>query len=133
MASEPRHCSKRRRTTLLTFLSYLTPERFTEAFGPTEEDYQAAIQFAERSGLRVTGTHLNRILFDVHGSVETIERVLQVKMRLYPHPEEDRTFYPPDTEPSLDPSTRVLHISGLNNYTLDQGRKGSPFYAYHEF
>src|ERR1039458_2919246 len=31
---------------------YLTPEQFTERFGPTEQDYQALVAFARRSGFR---------------------------------------------------------------------------------
>ena len=34
---------------------YLTPEQFTERFGPTEQDYQAVIAFAKANGLTVTG------------------------------------------------------------------------------
>ena len=33
---------------------YLTPEQFTERFGPTEQDYQAVIAFAKANGLTVT-------------------------------------------------------------------------------
>src|SRR5262245_49209382 len=45
---------------------YLTPEQFTERFGPTEQDYQAVIALAKSSGLTVTGTHPNRMLLDVN-------------------------------------------------------------------
>ena len=52
---------------------YLTPAQFTERFGPTEQDYQKVIDFARRNGLTVTGTHPNRVLLDVKGSVADIE------------------------------------------------------------
>src|SRR6266478_4713642 len=45
---------------------YLTVEQFTEKFGPTEQDYQAVIDFANRSGFRITATHPNRVLLDVN-------------------------------------------------------------------
>jgi subtilase family serine protease len=48
---------------------YLTPEQFTEKFGPTEKDYQAVIAFARKNGFEVTGTHSNRALLDVSGPV----------------------------------------------------------------
>ena len=35
------------------FHHYLTPEQFTEKFGPSQEDYQAVIDFA-KSSLRLT-------------------------------------------------------------------------------
>ena len=40
---------------------------------------------------------------------------------MYQHPTENRIFYSPDREPSLDPrDIPVLHISGLDNFTLPQ-------------
>ncbi|MGO8839026.1 MAG: protease pro-enzyme activation domain-containing protein [Limisphaerales bacterium] len=100
------------------FRQYLTPEQFTERFGPTEQDYQAVIDFAKANGLTVTGTHPNRVVLDVSGSVADIERVFHVSMHTYAHPKEARTFYAPDTEPSLDLAVPVLHVSGLDNYSL---------------
>src|SRR5258708_1296343 len=41
------------------FHRYLSPKEFTDAFGPNEDDYQAAIQFANDHGLTVTRTHSN--------------------------------------------------------------------------
>ena len=49
------------------YRQYLTPEQFTEKFGPTEQDYQAVIAFAQSNGLSVTHTHANRVLLDVNG------------------------------------------------------------------
>jgi subtilase family serine protease len=100
------------------FRKYLTPRQFTDQFGPTEEDYQALVAFARTNGLTVTGTFTNRALLDIKASVADIERVFHVTMRVYQHPTEARTFYAPDVEPSLDLALPVLHISGLDNYTL---------------
>src|SRR5208283_1661723 len=36
---------------------YVTPEQFTERFGPTEQDYQTVIDFAEQSGFTITARH----------------------------------------------------------------------------
>ena len=65
---------------------YLTPEQFTEQFGPAKADYQAVIAFARANGLRVTATHPNRMLLDVNGTVTDVERALHVTMRVYQHP-----------------------------------------------
>jgi len=97
---------------------YLTPEQFTERFGPTRTDYQAVIAFAQAHGLRVIATHPNRLLLDVNGSVTDVERALGVTLRTYRHPVENRTFYAPDTEPALALATPILHIGGLENYSL---------------
>src|ERR1700677_4501906 len=97
---------------------YLTPAQFAETFGPTKEDYQAAMAFAAAHGLAVTMTYSNRALFDEAGPVSNIESAFHVTLRTYRHPTENREFYAPDGEPSLDLATPVLHISGLDNYSL---------------
>ena len=71
-----------------------------------------------RLHLTVTQTHPNRTLLDVSGSVADIERAFHVRMLVYQHPFESRTFYAPDTEPTLDFDLPVLSIEGINNYTL---------------
>lgn len=100
------------------FHHYLTPQQFTEEFGPTEKDYETLMSFAKSNGFTITDTHPSRTLLDVNLSVADIERVFHVSMRLYPHPTEARTFYAPDVEPSLDVETPVLTVSGLNNFKL---------------
>jgi len=97
---------------------YLTPEQFTEEFGPTKQDYETVRSFAEANGLKVTATHPNRMLLDVSGSAADIERALNVTMRTYQHPAEAREFYAPDREPSLKLAVPILRISGLDNYSL---------------
>jgi hypothetical protein len=97
---------------------YLTPEQFTEQFGPTEQDYQKVIAFATRNGLTVTATSANRVLVDVSGSVADIERAFQVTMLTYRHPVENREFYAPDVEPSVEAGLSVADVSGLDNYAL---------------
>ena len=100
------------------FHQYLTPEQFAERFGPTEADYQALAAYMTSNGLAVTATHPNRVVLDVSGSVADIERVFHVTLRTYQHPVENRTFYAPDVEPSIDLPVPVLHVSGLDNYSL---------------
>jgi hypothetical protein len=100
------------------FRHYLTPEEFAAAYGPTERDYQAVIDFARSHGLKVTGMHPNRTLVDVNGAVGDIEQAFHVHMNMYQHPTENRTFFAPDAQPSIDLATPVLAIGGLHNYTL---------------
>ncbi len=95
---------------------YLTPEDFDARFGPTEEDYQALMAWAARSGFAVTARHPNRMLLEVSASVAAIEGALQVTMRTYAHPWEARTFFAPDTEPSAEMGVPILNIGGLNNF-----------------
>lgn len=101
---------------------YLTPEQFAREFGPSEQDYQTVAAFAKANGFTVTTTHPNRMLLDVTGSVADIERTLHVVMRVYQHPTEHRTFYAPDTDPSLDLTVPLLRISGLDTYSPPRPR-----------
>ncbi len=104
------------------FRHYLTPDHFTSSFGPSEKDYQAVVNFAKAHGLTVKGTHPNRTLLDVSGTVADIEKVFHIKMQVYQHPTEARTFFAPDAEPSLDLDTPVLAISGLDSYVAPRPR-----------
>jgi len=97
---------------------YLSVAQFTRKFGPTQQDYQAVVAFAKANGFTVINTAPNRLVVDVTGSVEQVERAFHVAMILYQHPTENRTFYSTDREPSLDLSVPVAHISGLNNFVI---------------
>ena len=101
---------------------FLSVQQFTDQFGPTVEDYQAVVAFAQAQGLTVTDTPANRLIVPVTGSVAQINQAFNVTMRVYQHPTESRTFYSPDREPSLNLGTRVAHITGLNNFSLPQPR-----------
>ena len=97
---------------------YLTAAQFAERFGPTAADYQMLTAFAASHHLAVSRTHPNRTLLDVEGSVADIESAFHIKMRVYRHPTEQRDFFAPDTEPSVDLNLPILHISGLDNFQV---------------
>jgi len=100
------------------FRKFLSVDEFTEQFGPTKDDYQAVVAFAKANGFTVSYTSKNRMVVDVNGSVEQIEKTFHVMMAVYQHPTEDRTFYSPDREPSLNLSVPVNRIVGLNNFSI---------------
>lgn len=97
---------------------WLTPNQIAQQFGPTEQDYQTVIAWAKTNGLTIVTTHADRTLLRVQGSVADIESMFHVKMQVYQHPTEARTFYAPDVEPSVDLSVPLLHITGLNNINI---------------
>src|SRR5664279_43248 len=101
-----------------SYHQYLSPEEFTSRFGPTEQDYQKARDFAQANGLKVSGTYSNRIILDMEGAVPEVEKALHMTIRTYQHPTQNREFYAPDTEPSLDLAVPLLNITGLDNYSL---------------
>jgi hypothetical protein len=96
---------------------YLTPEQFTEAYGPTPADYEAVAGFAEANGLTVVQRHSNRLLLDVEGPVSAVEKAFQVTMHSYRHPTEKRTFYAVGQAPSVPAKLAILEINGLDNYS----------------
>ena len=96
---------------------FLTPEEFTEKFGPTQTDYQAVVDFAKSNGLTVTAVYANRLLVNVSGAVSDIQKAFHTNLRNRKRAD-DSIFYAPDREPSLDLEVPVLHISGLDNFVL---------------
>ncbi len=100
------------------FHHYLTPSQFTEQFGPTEQDYQNVMNYAKSNRLDVVGTYGNRALLDVSGSVADIENMFQVHLGIYQHPTENRQFYAPDVEPSVDAGLPISYVVGLDNYVI---------------
>jgi subtilase family serine protease len=108
------------------FRQYLSVAEFTERFGPTQQDYDAAVGFAQANGLKVVATASNHLVLDVEGPVANIESAFHITLNLYHHPSENRTFYSPDREPSLDLDVPVLHITGLDNFTLPRSHMVRP-------
>jgi len=95
---------------------YLTPGEFTTQFAPTEADYAAVIAFAKAQGLAVTATTSNRMLVQVTGKADAVEKAFKVSLHTYNHPTEHRTFFAPDSEPTVPANLVIADISGLNNY-----------------
>ena len=99
------------------FHKFLTPEEFTARFGPTEADYAAVRDFARTNGMVVTGTYDNRLLLDVAGPAAAVESAFHVALRTYHHPTENRDFFAPDTEPTVESNLPIADVSGLENYS----------------
>ena len=76
------------------------------------------MDFAKSNGLTVTATHPNRVVLYCGRHVTDIQKAFHLTMRVYRHPREARDFYAPDVEPSVDLGVPILHISGLDNYSL---------------
>ena len=95
---------------------YLSPDEFDARFGPTEADYQTLMDFATRHGFAITARHPNRMLLEVSATVADVENAFQVKLHTYQHPTEPRTFFAPDTEPSIEAGIPISYIGGLDNY-----------------
>src|SRR5262249_43147884 len=62
--------------------------------------------------------HPNRLILDVEGDVADIESAFNVVLSTYNHPTENRTFFAPDVDASVDLPVQLLSVSGLDNYSL---------------
>ena len=101
-----------------SYRQFLTVEQFTEMFGPTQQEYDAALNFASENGLTVVGTSPNRLNVQVSGPVANVEAAFHVNLGVYQHPTENRTFFAPDREPTTSLTFSLWHVSGLDNFSL---------------
>jgi len=100
------------------YRKFLSVEEFTNQYGPSAVDYQRVIGFAQSYGFVVTHTFSNRLVLDVQGTVGDIERAFQVRMNVYQHPTEKRTFFAPDVEPTVEAGIPILSVDGLSTLNL---------------
>jgi kumamolisin len=101
-----------------SFRQYLTPAQFTARFGPTQQDYDAVVQYLRNNGLTVTGGSRDAMDVQVKGSVSAVETAFNVRMLTYRHPTENRVFFSPDREPTTSLGVPLWHVSGLDNYSI---------------
>ena len=97
---------------------FLTVREFTQRFGPSQKEYDSFVHFAETNGFTVVGGSRDAMDGQLKGSVEAVETAFHVTMGVYQHPTENRTFYAPDREPTIDLPFQLWHISGLDNYSI---------------
>jgi subtilase family serine protease len=95
---------------------YLTPAEFADRFSATEADYEAVKNFAATNGFKITGTHGNRLVLDVSARASDIERAFHLHLVKFQHPTENRQFFAPDTEPTVDSSLAIVDVQGLSDY-----------------
>ena len=105
-------------STVPNYRHYLTPAEFTEMFGPTQEQYYAVVQYVQEHGLAVVGGNRDGMEVQVRGTVAAVELAFHLNMLTYQHPTEDRIFYGPDREPTVDLPFALWHISGLDNFSI---------------
>jgi len=100
------------------YRKFVTVKEFTDRFGPSQEDYDGLIAWAKASGFHVLHGSRDGMDVQLKGTVAAVEKALHITMALYQHPTENRTFYAPDREPTVDLPFQLWHISGLDNYSI---------------
>jgi subtilase family serine protease len=101
-----------------SYRHYLAVPEFTAQFGPSQADYDAVVQYAKSNGLTITGGSRDGMDVQVKGSVSAVQTAFHVNIHTYQHPTENRTFYAPDREPTVNLPFNLWHISGLDNYSI---------------
>jgi kumamolisin len=101
-----------------SYHQFLAPQEFTAKFGPSQKDWDALVAFAKASGFQIVGGSRDAMDLRLTGTVAAIERAFHVTMGVYQHPAENRTFYAPDREPTVNLPFSLWHISGLDNYSI---------------
>jgi len=100
------------------YRKYLSVADFDKSFAPTDAEYNTVIAYLKSRGFAVTQTYKNRMLVDVRGSIANVEQAFHVNMLIYRHPTENRTFFGPNAEPSVDQKVPILDVIGLDNFVL---------------
>ncbi len=109
------------------FHKYLTAGQWNARFAPSAEDEQAVVDWAQSNGLLVTGRFADRLIVDVDGTSENVEKAFAIKMNNYQLAGAIKISN--DRDPVIPSQlTNVLHsISGLNSIQrLHTSRGGSP-------
>ena len=101
-----------------SYRNFVSPEQFTQRFGPTQKDWDALVRFAKANGLTVTGGSRDAMDMQLRGSVAAMETALHVKFGTYHDPAENRNFFAIDREPTVDLPFQLWHITGLDNYSI---------------
>jgi subtilase family serine protease len=97
---------------------FITPTEFTARFGPTVEQYNAVLHFANEYGLSVVGGSRDSMNVEVKGTAGAIEAAFHINLKTYQHPAENRIFFATDQEPSHNLPFNLWHVSGLDNYSI---------------
>jgi subtilase family serine protease len=101
-----------------SYRHFLTASDFTARFGPSQADYDALVQFLKSRGFTVVGGTRDSMDVAIKGPVSAVQTAFNVTMRTFQHPTENRTYYAPDREPTVNLPFQLWHVSGLSNYSI---------------
>ncbi|MGB8099690.1 MAG: protease pro-enzyme activation domain-containing protein [Terracidiphilus sp.] len=106
------------------FHQFLSAEEWNARFGPSAENEQAVVDWAQSQGLTVTHRYNNRLVVDLEAQAGGIEKALNLTINHYQLPAENgleaRTVYSNDRDPSLPENlTGVVDaVLGLNSINV---------------
>jgi subtilase family serine protease len=99
---------------------FLTPDEFTQQFGPTQATVDTVSAYLRGQGLTVTSVSPNHTVIDATGSVATARKAFAVHIRDYTV--DGRTVYAPTDEPSVPAALGdlITDIGGLDDVGVYQ-------------
>ncbi len=97
------------------FHHFLTPGDFLNRYGPTATQYACLAGYAVSNGLTVVRRHSNRLVLDVAGKADAVQRAFHVHLYNYQRHGEAHCFYAPDVNPSVPNGLALADVWGLNN------------------
>ncbi|GCE09704.1 S53 family peptidase [Dictyobacter aurantiacus] len=97
------------------YRAFLTPQQFTNEFGPTPAMVDRVVQFLSSQGFTIDAIAPNNLIVDATGTVGMAERAFNITINNYAYLQ--RTIYAPANDPSVpaDLVDIIQCIAGLNN------------------
>ena len=111
------------------YRQYLTPSQLAATYGATPSDYQGLASFLQANGLTVVATYPNNLYVEATGPASALNAVLYTNL-VYRKRADGTQFISIDRDPSVNLTTPLLHVSGLENVVTPQaagpGGRGVP-------
>jgi len=97
---------------------WLTPQEFTDRFAPTQNDYDATIEWLHQQNFSITGTWPNRLLVNARASVAKVDKAFGTSITHYDH--DGKKVFAPSNNPSIPTSLAhiVTSIGGLDDLSI---------------
>jgi hypothetical protein len=103
-----------------TYRHYINVNDFKATYGATDADYATLTQWAQAAGLTVQHSFTNNLLLTVSGTASQIENAFHTNLvyRQTNDGQNESLFVAVDREPSVDLSTKLLWVTGFNDYQV---------------
>jgi kumamolisin len=97
------------------FHQFLTPQQFTDQYGPTEVQVSAVTDWLKSQGLTIAGVAPNRLTIRVKATTGALERVFDIRINDYQY--SGRSVFSPAGKPHVPPAIagEVTTILGLSD------------------
>ena len=121
MAEEEEFIKEQQIKSSPNFHKFLTAEEWNSRFAPSVEDEQKVVDWAQSQGLTVTRRFSHRLIVDMEGTVDNIEKAFGVTIDNYQFG--DEVDFSNDRNPLLPASLSniVTTVQGMNNIQREHG------------